>query len=111
DRIEMLSQDKSLNLRKEDGRWVLLEGLPADEAKLTEMLDDISELRGSWPVTTTVGAHERFKVGDDNFQHRINLYTQDEETASLILGTAPGFRQVHVRRPGESDVYNVDLSA
>lgn len=111
DRIEMLSDDKSLNLRRERGRWMLPEGLPVDEGKLTGLLDELGELRSGWPVANTDKAHERFKVADDNFRHRLNLFSKDQEAASLIVGTAPGFRQVHVRRAGDQDVYAVDLNA
>ncbi len=111
DRLEMRSEDASLNMHKEDGRWLLPDGLPVDETKLADLLKEISGLRSGWPVATTESAHERFNVGDENFRHRLNLFAGDRQVAGLIMGSAPGFRQLHVRKPGERDVYTVDLNA
>ena len=111
DRLEMVSEAASLSMHKAGGRWLLSDGLPVDETKLTDLLKDINGLRSGWPVATSEGAHERFNVGDENFRHRINLFAGERQTAGLIMGSAPGFRQLHVRKPGERDVYTVDLNA
>lgn len=111
DRLEMVSEAASLSMHKAGGRWLLSDGLPVDETKLTDLLKDINGLRSGWPVATSEGAHERFNVGDENFRYRINLFAGERQTAGLIMGSAPGFRQLHVRKPGERDVYTVDLNA
>src|SRR5690606_26226213 len=53
---------------------------------------------------------ERFEVTEDNYQRRLAFYQGDELLGSYYFGTSPGFRQTHVRRDGENDVYAVSFN-
>lgn len=95
-----------------DGGWQLpgLGELPADSARSSAALSRLAAVQTGWPVTTTAASHQRFEVADDNFQRRVQLYSDGDLAADLLLGTSPGFRKVHLRRTGESSVYAVELS-
>ena len=90
-----------------DGKWLLPSGLPANTDKVTELLEKLTSVSLSWPVSTSAAAHERFEVADDKFQRRLTL--TGGSGASLLFGTSPGYQQIHAR--GDSDeVYAVKLA-
>jgi hypothetical protein len=97
--------------REGDGwRLPALAGLPASGGKVSETLEKLAAAKTEWPVATTDSSHARFEVADEKFQRRLQLYHGDEQLAEFYLGTSPGLRKVHLRRAGETPVYDVDLS-
>ncbi len=109
------SKDKTLTLKKEDGRWSVDSGesgsaIPVDGEKVDKLLEKLAELRAPWPVATTTAARERFEVGDENRQRHLLLQAGGKIAAELLLGTSPGFRRLHVRIPGADEIYEVDLT-
>jgi hypothetical protein len=74
-------------------------------------MDKAAAFEKGWPVATTAGAAERFKVDDDDFERRLEFLRGDREEAVLFVGTSPGLRKVHVRVPGDDTVYAVAFSA
>ncbi len=111
DHLEIVAEDKTLNLRKENDRWVLADGLPADGVKVDNLLNNLGELRAGWPVASSRAAHERFQVSEENAQRRINVFSDDKAVGSLLLGTAPSFKRVHIRNAVDDDVYAVSFDA
>jgi hypothetical protein len=83
--------------------------LPASENKVEQVLAALAGKQSGWPVATTAAGRVRFKVEDDNFEKKIVISEADKTLATLYLGTSPGYRQVHVRRAGEDEVYAVKL--
>ena len=97
---------------RQDGAWMLPDAqLPANASKVNDILQRLEETATEWPVTTTSGSHARFEVAEETFQRRVQLFRGDEQAAAFYLGTAPGFRKVHLRRVGEDAVYAVTLNA
>jgi hypothetical protein len=98
-------------LAKVDGNWQLPErhNFPADTNKVKRLLSRLEGLKRGQPVTTTSGAHVRFKVADDAFERRITLAADDQTLAKLYLGTSPSVRQVHARVDDQKPVYAVEL--
>lgn len=107
--IEIADADESVVLNAGDDGWKV-DGLPADEDKITNVLDKLVELEAPWPVATSSDAIERFEVGDDNFQRQVVVSDGDSPPLDLYLGTSPGYQRVHARKASESDVFSVALS-
>ena len=109
DRVSVTDGDgASVALRRVAQQWQLADGLPVDEEKLTTLLDKIGGLKTGWPVSRSKEAQQRFEVGEEKFQRRLELGVGDEVT-ELYFGTSPGYQQVHARGATES-VYAVKLS-
>ncbi len=110
-KLELSTLDESVQLnRGGDGWQVGDEGLPADSAKIGEMLDKLANVAATWPVATSSDSAVRFEVTEANFQRRLVLESVDGVVADLMLGTSPGYRRVHARADGADEVYSVDLS-
>ncbi len=99
-------------LKKTDGKWQLpeLESFPADQQKVTQLLDALANLKKGWPVATTAGAAKRFKVDEDEFERRITLKRGENSVAKLYFGTSPGLRKVHARVADEDEIVTVGFS-
>ncbi len=102
--------EDSVQLLKGEQGWHLDDDLPADDAKVGEVLDKLANVSAPWPVATSSDSAERFEVTEANFQRRLVLESADDTLADLMLGTSPGYRRVHVRADGEYEVYSVDFS-
>ncbi len=102
--------EDSVQLLKGEQGWHLDDDLPADDAKVGEVLDKLANVSAPWPVATSSDSAERFEVTETNFQRRLVLESADDTLADLMLGTSPGYRRVHVRAGGADEVYSVDFS-
>lgn len=114
DRITIDEGDaKQTVISKVDGQWQLPDyhQLPANQGKVSDILTTLETTKSGWPVATTESSRERFEVADDNFQKKVVLSQGGNEIQTLYLGTSPGFRQLHVRRAGEDEVYAVKLNS
>ncbi len=105
--------DKVVRLRLDNGHWQMPDyhQLPVDKEKVDQLLSKLKSTYTNWPVTTTASSHERFKLSEDNFAKKIVLKTGDKVAQSLLLGTSPGYRQIHVRRTDEDNVYALKLNS
>ncbi|MDY6942370.1 MAG: DUF4340 domain-containing protein [Pseudomonadota bacterium] len=112
DGIRIEGEGQTALLRKSENGWKLPDyhGLPVDESKRTGLIDQLSTIELTWPVTTTAGSVDRFEVGNDNFQRRLVFLQGDTVLQELFLGTSPGFRQVHARKAGQDAVYAIEFS-
>ena len=110
DEIRISGGDDAVTVVREDGGWRLPDGLPADETRVTEVLDLLDALDAPFPVATSAGARSRFEVAEDDHQRRVVLSAGGETVVDLYLGTSPGYQQVHARRAGDDAVYAVGLS-
>ncbi|MAL93916.1 MAG: hypothetical protein CME40_02355 [Haliea sp.] len=86
-------------------------GVPVDAARVDVLLDRLLALDSTGPVANSESAHDRLRVGEDDFERRISFLGQKGELAVLYLGSAPDMRSVHARVAGESAVHAVAISA
>ena len=98
-------------IRGADG-WTLadLNGFPASDTRMQQLLDSLASLTRPLPVGTSSDARQRFKVADDDFERRITLRGDDGELVTLIVGDSPGFRRLFARVAGEDAVYDLRLA-
>ncbi|WP_144393620.1 DUF4340 domain-containing protein [Pleionea sediminis] len=113
DKLVITDGEASVTLKKVDDHWVLPEwkSLPANDNKLSVALNKLASLKTDWPVTTTNHSHERFKVTEEVYQRRLELYSGDEKVGDLFLGSSPGFKKVHVRPGNRDEVYALPLNS
>jgi hypothetical protein len=109
DRIEIHSADGSIELQKKDGQWQMGDGLPVADGRISDLLKQLEALRRGWAVATTDEAAKRFEVTEETFKRKIRLLQGDTEVDTLLVGTSPSFRQSHVRKPGDDEIYSVKL--
>lgn len=113
ERLVISDLENSVVIQRQGERWVLPEyhHLPADPDKLTTLLETLPGLQQGWPVAQTEAAALRFEVAADNYQRKLEWVAGGEVVATVYLGTAPGFRKVHARRAGSSDIYAITFNA
>ena len=106
------NETTSVRLEKSEDGWRLpgLDALPADSEKVTGLIDKLEGAEAAWPVATSESSAERFEVSDAKFQRRIRFFAGDAVATELFLGTSPGFRRVHARRGGSSDIYSITFA-
>lgn len=111
DRVQFDDGSQSVTLEKQDGQWVLPEtwNYPVNSDALVQLMDTLSALNKGWPVATSPGAAERFKVAKNVFERKISFWSEAERQTTLYVGTSPGFRKVHVRLEGNDPIYAVVL--
>lgn len=104
-------EGKQLTLEKEVAGWVIddLDGFPADEDKVEELVEDLRDMRVRRPVVASRRYHDKFKVGDDDFEGRLKIWSSgsSDPEVDLILGSSSNYRSLHVRNAGEDAVYEV----
>jgi len=114
-KLRVSGDEGAVQLIRDGEDWRLAQGseqdgLPADGGKISELLADLSDLEAPWPVATSDDSAQRFEVTEDNHQRRLVIEDEDGPVADLLLGTSPGYRRVHARISGQSDVYSIDFS-
>lgn len=99
-------------LARRDAEWILPESsdFPADGKAVQRLLDKLTDLKKGWPVATSTGAAERFKVAPEAFERKLTLLRGEETVATFYLGLSPGFRKVHARPEGDDAVYAVEFN-
>ncbi len=113
DAITIEDADKTLRLEKVEKQWQLpaLANFPLSEIKYEKVLVQLNQLKKGWPSATTEEAAERFKVSTKQFERKLTLYRGDKAVQTIFIGSSPGFRKVHVRVDGDSNIYTVELNA
>lgn len=84
---------------------------PADKEKVEGMLARLRGVKTGMPVATTSGALKRFKISDDSYVRRIILSSENNDLATLFLGTSPGMRRIHARSKKDDAVFSVAFAA
>ena len=97
-------------LAKKDDAWRLPDDLPADAAKVDEVIKKLADASAGWPVATSVSVQERFELVEDNHQRRLTLSAGGETVADIYLGTSPGYRKTHARRVDDDNIYAITFS-
>ncbi len=114
DKLVIKSKDESVELVKGDGDdalWTTADDFPANQGKITGLLDKLKELKTSFPVATSESAYERFKLADDDFERHITLEQDGKALGSLYLGSGAGARRTHARYGDDPAVYALNIGA
>ena len=103
------NEQNSVVLKRSGESWVLPElgGLPADSSKVNTAFDKLTGASAGWPIASSEPAQERFEVAEDQFQRKLVASNQGETIATLLLGTSPGFRNVHARNVEQQAIYSI----
>ncbi|MGQ9426546.1 DUF4340 domain-containing protein [Gilvimarinus sp. F26214L] len=102
-----------VQLVKTEAGWTLpqLEGFPANEQRINQLLDRLNGLETAGAVARSADARKRFKVSDESFERKVVLARGDDDLATLYLGTSPGMRRIHARTGDDDAIYRVELAA
>lgn len=111
-RIVIKDAEEQLELKKPGNEWLLpaANQLPADAQKIDELLTKLDLVKLAWPVTNTPSSHERFDVAETKYQRHVEYYQGDKKLGDFYLGSAPGFKTIHLRKGGDAKVYAVELN-
>ena len=113
DAISLFGEDQqNVQLRRINGKWLLPDkfNAPADEGKVTDILEKLATLKQGLIVAKTKGAAKRFKVSEDNFVRHVVLKSGDQKIADFFLGTSPSFKMVHARVSDHQEIVSVAIN-
>lgn len=100
-----------VELRKTEGKWVLADGgVPVDQGKVKQLIDQLKAIHLATPIATSPGAFERFKVAGNNFERRIEAGGETAPAETLYFGNAQRGNQTSARRAEQKAVYAVKFS-
>lgn len=96
-----------VRLEKDQGAWVVasLGGYPADETKVSELLDKVVDVQVREPVASRSVNHNALKVGEKDYARRVTV-TAGGQSTELVLGTASS-NAANVRLASADDVFQV----
>ncbi len=107
--IVRAKEKAEIKLSKKEGQWQTEDGFPADQEKVTNLIEKLHGLKHGLPVANSDKAINRFKVVNDSFERHILLQNGDKKLAALYVGSGAGARQTHVRSDEDIAVYSVAL--
>ncbi|MDH3394459.1 MAG: DUF4340 domain-containing protein, partial [Desulfobulbaceae bacterium] len=103
----------ALTIQKKDKDWQLetAPSYPADKQKVESLVKKLLNLTSSRLVARTDTSHNRLQVAADNYNRKLTLTLKNGATRTLLLGTSPNYKTIHVRSTENDNVYLVkDLS-
>lgn len=100
-------------MQKDDQGWYLPDFYNARVSPeiIGKLFNCLKDIKKGFPVTTTAGAVERFKVSPNDFVRSVSLYDNAQNVTLLYLGLSPGFKTVYAKTPGSNDIYSIELPA
>lgn len=105
------SEGGAARLARTGDGWALADSdLPVAPGRVDTLLGAL-EADPGWPVAQSGSARERFAVAEDAFERRLEFLEGDTVLATVFLGTAPGFRQVHARAADSEAIYSIAFNA
>ena len=110
DALSVSGDQGEVALAKQDDAWQLPDGLPADGAKVDDVIEKLADAAGGWPVATSASVHERFELTEESHQRRVKLSAGGDTVADIYLGTSPGYRKTHARRADDDNIYAITFS-
>lgn len=112
DEIIISDNKTDILIKKSLNNWVLPEhnNLPVDKSKYQSLISKLSDIKLSWPVSTSSTSIKRFEVANDNYQKKITLKSNGDIKDVLYLGTSPSFKKVHARLNEQTEVYAVNFN-
>ncbi|HJL39987.1 MAG TPA: DUF4340 domain-containing protein [Myxococcales bacterium LLY-WYZ-16_1] len=109
-RLQIQGQgDEAVTLKRSGNDWVLAsaDDFPAKSDAVEEAVEKLSELRSRNRVLSSSRYHDKLEVSEESFQRKVTV-TAGEDELVFYLGTAPSFKNTHIRLAGEDDVYLVN---
>ena len=103
--------DSQVTLEKKSDHWVIptINDFSADQDKVAELINKLKSIKRNLPVSTSAASRERFRVADDGFERRIQVFVDGSATAEIFLGTAPRSRMIHVRQREDTAVFETQM--
>ena len=111
DRILVADGEQRSELKRSGDSWTTAEGFPVEADRVDRLLDRLKELQHGLAVAQTEASLKRFKLSDDEFERRVELYADGKQVASLTLGSGAGARRSHVRAGDGKEIYAVALGS
>lgn len=112
DQLIIEGEGQTLRLSKDGERWRLPDygNLYANDARIVELRDKLTQAASGWPVAVSDSAASRFEVASDHFQRKITYKQGDQVLTSVYLGSAPTYRKIHLRVDGSDAIHAVALT-
>ena len=103
--------DSQVTLEKKSDHWVIpaINNFSADQDKVTELINKLKSIKRNLPVSTSAASRERFRVADDGFERRLQVFADGSLVADIFLGTAPRSRMIHVRQREDKAVFETQM--
>lgn len=97
---------EAIVLRNGAHGWVLASqyGYPADPTKLDVLLDAIRDAEASAPIAVDPSRHASLRVGDQDFDRKIDLTMKNGKVVTLLVGLTTG-QTAAVRIAGHREVF------
>ncbi len=105
--IEVVHQDRTLHVRREDGRWVLAEkaDFPVDPAKVRQIVLGLAELRVIEAKTRNPQKFARLELEDPGKDAQSTLIRLRDEKGGTLAEVIVGKRKFSLYGPGKSGSY------
>ena len=103
--------DSQVTLEKKSDHWVIptINDFSADQDKVAELINKLKSIKRNLPVSTSEASRERFRVADEGFERRIQVFVDASVAADIFLGTAPRSRMIHVRQREDTAVFETQM--
>ncbi len=99
-----------ITILKSDDSWLLSnQELPVSDVDINKFLYNLMTLKTGWPIARLPSSHERFKVSENKFIRRVELFSKNQSLGKLLFGTSIGLRQSNVRAINDDNIYNAKL--
>ncbi|MDH3359635.1 MAG: DUF4340 domain-containing protein [Desulfobulbaceae bacterium] len=108
--LAITDNTKSITIEKKDNVWGLktTPPYPADNDKVQALVTKLLNLTSSRLVARTKSSHARLKVTSETCNRKLTLTLNNGETSTLLLGTSPNYKTIHVRLSDDDNVYLVN---
>lgn len=105
-------EDNEVVLRLVRGSWLLpeLQNLPADQQRITRLLETLTHQSHGFPVASSAAARQRYRVTSYQFHRRLGFYHTKDLLETVYLGRSPAYRRVYARNSGDDDIYSLRYS-
>ena len=96
-----------VSLAKENGQWVLAgtDSFPADDQKVTSLLDKLEGVKSNRLVTKTEASHKRLQVAGDGFNRLLEITLPNGSIQKVYIGSSAGAGATHIRLADRPEVY------
>lgn len=101
----------TLRIERGETGWRLpgSDGFPAGSSRVERLLRGLNGLDARLPVARTAAARERFRVGAERFERRVELLSGDETLATVLFGGSAGTGRVYARAAGRDTIHEVEF--
>ncbi|MEM7402817.1 MAG: DUF4340 domain-containing protein [Myxococcota bacterium] len=105
--IVINAAQKSIKITKKEDSWVLPDfyDFPAQQERVKQLLQNLSQLKKGWPVGTTAVAAKQLKTAQEDFEKQIVLLQDGKVVHTIYIGSSPSFKKVHMRVDDSNDTY------